>query len=151
MANDNRMPRELETRAQFTRPEAWSPPDVLPMPIAQDGWTFRYVRTATMGQDDSGNVNRSFREGFEPVLAKDHPEIAIIADQNSKFKGNIEIGGLLLCKAPTEFMTQRAKYYKNQTQQQQRSVDNSLMKENDNRMPLFQERKTKVTFGSGEA
>ena len=30
-----------------------------------------------------------------------------------------------------------------------RSVDNSLMRENDPRMPLFNDRKTKVTFGKG--
>jgi hypothetical protein len=44
---------------------------------------------------------------------------------------------------------QRTAYYNNQAASQMQSVDNSLMRENDPRMPLFNDRKTKVTFGRG--
>ena len=37
----------------------------------------------------------------------------------------------------------------NQTQSQMASVDNNLMRENDPRMPLFNDRQSKVTFGQG--
>jgi hypothetical protein len=43
----------------------------------------------------------------------------------------------------------RAEHYQDQTESQMRSVDHSFMRENDPRMPLFNERKTKVTFGKG--
>ena len=52
-----------------------------------------------------------------------------------------------LCKAPVEIVEQRNDYYHQQADSQMRSVDNTLMKANDPRMPLFNERKTKVTFG----
>jgi hypothetical protein len=55
----------------------------------------------------------------------------------------------MLCKAPKEMIEERNAYYNDQAQAQMTSVDNSLMRENDPRMPLFNERKTKVTFGKG--
>ena len=59
------------------------------------------------------------------------------------------IGGLMLCKAPIEMIQERNEYYAEQSKSQIDSVDNNLMRENDPRMPLFNDRKSKVTFGSG--
>jgi len=59
------------------------------------------------------------------------------------------IGGLMLCKAPSEMVEQRTDHFQHQTDSQMNSVDNNLMRENDPRMPLFNDRKTKVTFGKG--
>ena len=73
----------------------------------------------------------------------------MVTIENEKFKDNVVIGGLILCKAPEELIAERKAYYENQTEGQMQSVDNNLMRENDPRMPLFHERKTKVTFGSG--
>ena len=72
------------------------------------------------------------------------------ADPTSKFKGNIEIGGLLLCKAPEELMKQRNDYYEQQAKAQIQSVDNNFMRLNDERMPLFNERKSTTSFGKGK-
>jgi hypothetical protein len=44
---------------------------------------------------------------------------------------------------------ERNAYYNQQSQSQMASVDNNLMRENDPRMPLFNDRKSKVTFGKG--
>lgn len=41
------------------------------------------------------------------------------------------------------------KHYERQNKAQVDSVDNSFLRENDPRMPLFSEKKSKVTFGSG--
>ena len=60
-----------------------------------------------MGQSDGTHTSRMFREGWEPVKAEDHPELMLESDMNSKFVGNIEVGGLLLCKAPEEKMKAR--------------------------------------------
>ena len=73
----------------------------------------------------------------------------MVSIENERFKDNVVIGGLMLCKAPVELIEERNEYYSNQTQAQIQSVDNNLMRENDPRMPLFNERKTKVTFGNG--
>jgi hypothetical protein len=79
----------------------------------------------------------------------DHPEIFLSNIENERFKDNVVIGGLLLCKAPEELVKERNEYYAQQTKSQMIAVDQSLMRENDPRMPLFNERKTTVTFGKG--
>ena len=83
------------------------------------------------------------------MRAVDHPEIFLSSIENERFKDNIVIGGLLLCKAPTELVKERNDYYAHQNRSQMVAVDNNLMRENDPRMPLFNERKTTVTFGKG--
>ena len=145
----NRLARELDTRAVTQRPEAWRPPETLPMPEDRPGWKHRYVRISTMGQADPSNISSKLREGYEPCKAEDYPELMMHATVEGRFKGGIEIGGLLLCRIPEEFLKQRADYYDKQNKSQIDSVDNNFLRENDPRMPLFSERKTKVTFGSG--
>jgi len=145
----NRSARELDTRQMTQRPEAWRPPETLPMPEDRPGWKHRYVRISTMGTADPSNISSKLREGYEPCKAEDYPELMMHATVEGRFKGGIEIGGLLLCRIPEEFLKQRADYYDRQNKSQIESVDNNFLRENDPRMPLFAERKTKVTFGSG--
>jgi hypothetical protein len=97
-------------------------------------------------------MSAKLREGWEPCKAEDHPELMYQADPNSRYKGNIEIGGLLLCKAPVEMVEQRDEYYRKQTQNQMESVDNSYMRERDGRsnMSLFNDKKSSVSFGKGK-
>ena len=145
----NRAPRELDTRETFARPTAWRPPETLPMPDDRPGWTHRYVRISTLGTADPSNISSKLREGYEPCKGEEYPELMMHASTEGRFKGNIEVGGLLLCRIPSEFMAQRAKYYENLNKSQVDSVDNNFLRENDPRMPLFSEKRTKVTFGSG--
>ena len=145
-----RTPRESDTREeeQFRSDDSWNPASILPTPRDQDGWVFRWIRTSILGQSDNTNVSRSFREGWEPVKAEDHPELMIESDYNSRFKGNVEVGGLLLCKAPEEKIKSRTNHFENVAANQMESVDNNFMRENDPRMPLMKpERSTRTTFG----
>ena len=87
--------------------------------------------------------------GWEPVKIEEQPKFKLLIDPNSRYKDGIEIGGLLLCKAPEEFVKQRQDYYLNQTQSQAEAVDSSLMRQSDARMPLFSEKKTTTSFGKG--
>jgi hypothetical protein len=89
------------------------------------------------------------REGWEPVSVEEQPKFKFLVDPNSRFKDSIEIGGLLLCKTPEEFVDQRNAHYAAQTESQTKAIDNSLMKQSDARMPLFNERKSTVSFGKG--
>lgn len=145
----NRTAREADTRQVMQRPEAWRPPEVLPSPDPRPGWSHRWVRTSTMGTADPSNISSKLREGYEPCKADDYPELMMHATTEGRFKGNVEVGGLLLCRIPEEFLKQRMDYYSNQNKAQMDSVDNNFLRESDPRMPLFSEKKTKVTFGSG--
>ena len=144
-----RIDRELETREVTKRPAKWMPPQLLPDPKPEPGYAFRWIRVSTMGKDDATNISGKFREGWEPVKASEHPEIRLFNASNNRIPDSIEVGGLLLCKTPVEFTEQRNAYYSNQAEAQMQSVDNTFMRENDPRMPMFKERKTTVTFGKG--
>ena len=146
---ENRLDRELDTAEKKTRKQAWTRPELLPNPVPQEGYTFHWVRVATNGQPDPTNVSSKLREGWTPVKATDHPEIELVSIENERFKDNVVMGGLMLCKAPVELVQERSQYYKDTNEAQIRSVDNNLMRENDPRMPLFNERSSKVTFGKG--
>ena len=145
----NRMARDLETRTATQRPQTWRAPEALPSPNPRQGWAHRWVRTSTLGTADPSNISSKLREGYEPCKAEDYPELMLHASTEGRFKGNIEVGGLLLCRIPSEFLKQREAYYANQNKSQMESVDNNFMRESDPRMPLFSERNSKVTFGSG--
>lgn len=146
----DRIPREMEVRAKTTRPATWQPPSVLPEPTPRDGWVFRWVRTHLLGASDPTNVSARRREGWEPVRAEDHPEVVLEMGLSGQAPtGFVEIGGLLLCKAPEEFMQQRTDYYAKHTKDQMDAVNNNYLRENDPRMPVFSDGKSEVRFGSG--
>jgi hypothetical protein len=147
--SENRLTRELENRAQQERPKQWAPAETLPEPDKQAGFAYRWIRVSTLGNADPRNLSGKLREGWEPVKVSEQPKFKLLIDPNSRFGENIEIGGLLLCKTPEEFVKQRNDYYANQTQAQTNAIDNSFMRENDARMPLFSERKSTTTFGKG--
>ncbi len=147
--SQNRTPREIETRETTVRKKAWNRPEVLPSPNPEPGYQFRWIRISTRGEADPMNVSGKLREGWEPVRASDHPEIFLANVESERFKDNIVIGGLLLCKAPVEMVDERNDFYQQQAEAQIRSVDNNFMRENDPRMPLFRERQSKVVFGTG--
>jgi len=141
----NRDSRTENTREKSERKVTWQRPSALPDPKPQDGVEFRWIRTASLGQSDMTNVSSKFREGWEPVKLEDHPELKIISDVDSKFEGNVEVGGLLLCKNSTENMDARRDYQKEQANSQMQAVDNSFMKESDPRMPVLRPEKSTRT------
>ena len=146
---ENRLTRELDTRVKVERPTHWAPPELLPEPDKQAGYAYRWIRVSSLNQADPRNLSAKLREGWEPVRIEEQPKFQMLVDPNSRYKDNIEIGGLLLCKTPEEFVQQRNKYYSNQADAQMDAVENTLMRQSDPRMPLFNEGKTTSSFGKG--
>ena len=148
----NRLARELDpvvTRAAMQRPTSWQAPETLPSPNPRPGISHRWVRTSMVGHSDVQNVSSKLREGYEPCKAEDYPEMMMHATTEGRFKGNIEVGGLVLCSIPSEFLVQRDAHFAGINKATMESVDNNFMKDNDPRMSKFSEKSTKVTFGSG--
>ena len=144
----DRKNRDLTTREKSVR-AVYVPPTNLPDPTPEPGYVYRWVATHVLGQSEVTNVSRRMREGWEPVKAEDHPELMMMGNEKT---GNVEIGGLMLCKMSAEKAKARDAYYDTQAQNQMESVDNSFMRQNDPRMPLFSDRKSSSTrggFGSG--
>ena len=153
MDKTNRSSRTSTVRD--TRKKQWMPPSSLDAPPAPNGYKHRWIRTETMGQDDTANVSKRRREGWEFVRAEeiknqigehDYPVIS-----EGKFQGLIGVGGLVLARIPEEIVEQRNAYYESKTAEQIQGVDNDLMRESNPKMPLKRgdmERNTKVEFGS---
>jgi hypothetical protein len=146
---DNRTPREISNRQQTERPKQWSAPELLPEPDKQEGYAYRWIRVSTLNNADPRNLSAKLREGWEPVKVEEQPKFLLLVDPTSRFKDNIEVGGLLLCKTPKEFVDQRNAHYAKTTQDQTEAVDNNLMRQSDPRMPLFKESKSSSSFGKG--
>ena len=144
----NRTPRSNESRDKNERKKSWQRPTTLPDPEPKEGVEYRWVRTSTMGEADNKNVSGKFRNGWTPVKAEDHPELQVIPDHDSRFKGNVEVGGLLLCENSTEYAESREEAHREMNQSQIDAVDNSYLRQSDPRMPVLNpERTTKTSFG----
>jgi len=147
-----RTPRGAEDREVTQHVQDWENPLNLPSPNRQEGWVFRWIRTSLLGNNDNPNVSKKFREGWTPCRSEDHPELQIhMMDYKSEWaeKGNIEIGGQLLCKMPSDTARARDQHFQGMAQNQMDSVDNVYFKDQDSRMATKQvfERKSKTTFG----
>ena len=143
---EERESRDRSSRDKNTRvTEAYTPPSLLPFPDPEPGYVFRYVATHILGLADPSNVSKRYREGWVPAKASDYPELMLNANAN----GNIEVGGLMLCKMDASRAAARDKYYATQAASQMESVDNHFMRNEDARMPLYRERKSSVERGSG--
>lgn len=141
-----RTPRSLETRDRDTRARVWSPPTMLPDPQPQDGYVFKWVRVSSRGVDDKINYQKRLREGWEAVRAEDHPEMLMdigVAQQT----GQVEVGGLVLCKMPQEMVDQRTRYYQNRTSAEMESAEENYLREDHEHMRKVRERSRKTVFG----
>jgi hypothetical protein len=146
---ENRTPRNVETRVQAERPKQWKPAELLPEPDKLPGYAYRWIRVGLQGNADPRNYSAKLREGWEPVKIEEQPQFQLLVDEGSRFKDGIEVGGLLLCKTPIEFVEQRNNHYLKQSENQILAVDNNLMKQNDPRMPLFKESKSSTSKSGG--
>ena len=138
-ANDaeaqNRTKRELETREDEARtPLQWKEASLLPLPESEDGFSFRWIRTTMAGETDARNVSARMREGWQPVDLKDHPEFQNeVFDLDSRWtkSGNVEIGGLLLCKMPDELIKSRQDFHTRKSNDQIAGVERDLLNVSD--------------------
>lgn len=144
---EKRNNRDTEVREMAERPKQWRPPELLPEPDKEAGFAYRWIRVSTLNTPDPRNLSSKLRSGWEAVRIEEQPKFKLLVDPDGRFKDNIEIGGLLLCKIPEEFVQQEQEYYAKQTKDQTEAVDNNLMRQSDSRMPIFKESKSTVTVG----
>ena len=151
MDKTNRSSRTSTVRD--TRKKQWMPPSSLDAPPAPNGYKHRWIRTETMGQDDTGNVSKKLREGWEFVRAEEiknqigEHDYPVISD--GKYQGLIGVGGLVLARIPEEVVEQRKDYFNNKTKTQIEAVDNDILREQRPEMPINIDRQSRVTFGGG--
>ena len=147
----NRKSREADSRETEKRPMVWRAPETLPSPDPRPGWSHRWIRISTLGTADPSNISGKFREGYEACKAEEYPELMLHATTEGRFKGNIEVGGLLLCRIPSEILESRMQQHDQKNKMQMESVDSNFLRDRDARsnMAMIVDKKSKVTFGSG--
>lgn len=148
----NRTSRASEEKKSL-RNKPWTPPSSLDAPPAPKGFVHRWIRTEFMGNQDTGNVSKKLREGWEFVRAEeienqlgshDYPVI-----RSGTYQGLIGVGGLVLARIPEEIVESRKKYFRNKTSDQMKAVDQDILREQRPEMPVNINRQSRVTFGGG--
>ena len=139
--------RASQTRAKTAKKTVWTPPSSLDAPPAPDGYHHRWIRSETMGFDDTKNMAGKLRSGYELVRADEYPDTDYPTINDGKYKGVIGVGGLLLARISTELVKSREEYFNKLTKQKDEAIDNDLLKEQHPDMPINNDRQTRVTFG----
>jgi len=149
--NDKRTSRASQTREKVSeKKKVWTPPSSLDAPPAPTGFTHRWIRVESMGFQDTKNVAGRIRSGYELVRSDEYPDSDYPIVEDGKYKGVIGVGGLVLARVPEEIAKQRSEYYKKQAQENVEAVDNDLMKEQHQSMPINIDRQSRVTFGGSK-
>ena len=146
--DEKKTSRAAVTRSKTERPKEYKPPSSLDAPPAPDGFRHRWIRAESLGFNDSKNIHGRLRSGYELVRADEYDDgesYPIVMD--GKYAGVIGVGGLLLARIPEELAQSRMDYQMKQTEGQDESVENDLLKDQDKRMPIKIDRNSKHTFG----
>ena len=148
--NDKRTSRASQTREKTAQKKVWSPPSSLDAPPAPTGFRHRWVRAESLGFNDTKNVSGRIRQGYELVRADEYPDSDYPVVEDGKYAGVIGVGGLVLTRVPEEIAKQRQDYYAEQGMEQVQALDNDLMKEQHQSMPINIDRQSRVTFGGSK-
>ena len=145
--NEKETSRASSTRSKTERPKVWAPPSSLDAPPAPDGFRHRWLRSESLGFQDTKNISGRMREGYELVRADEYPDTDYPVVTEGKYKGIIGVGGLVLARIPTEIAQQRVDYQKTLTEGQDKAVEHDLMRDQHKSMPIDIDRQSRVTFG----
>ena len=62
---NKRVSRESDQRSKDARKKVWTPPSSLDAPPPPKGYVHRWLRATSMGYEDTGNMSKKLREGWE--------------------------------------------------------------------------------------
>ena len=153
MSDKNKRTSRASEEVKQTRNKPWTPPSSLDAPPAPEGFVHRWIRVESMGFQDTANVSKKMREGWEFVKAEEiknqigEHNYPVIHD--GRYAGLIGVAGLVLARIPEEIVRSRREYFSRITRDRIKAMDNDLMKEQRPEMPINISRQSRVTFGGG--
>ena len=145
--DENKTSRASQSRVKTERKKHWTQPSYLDTPNAPNGFRHRWVRFEILGYSDMKNVQGRLREGYELVRGDEFPELDYPVITDGKYKGVIGHGGLVLTRVPNEIAIERSQHYAGLAKERDQALEHDLLKDQDKRMPINQERQTRTTFG----
>ena len=153
MSDINKRTSRASSEKKPLRAKPWVAASSLDAPPAPEGYVHRWIRVNTAGQEDTRNVTKAQREGWEFVRAEeiknqlgDHEYPVINKGEHAGLIGHYD---LVLARIPIEVVEQRREYFAQMTQDRMAAVDNDVMKEQRPEMPININRQSRVTFGGG--
>ena len=147
------MPRGIETRAQSQRtPSAYKPPSILEIPTGlPEGFQYRWLRVRIRNEDDTRNVFRRQREGWEYVRADEAPDYIGPSHKDGAFSGVIGQTDLVLARIPEDIAQDRRDYYAAQTAGANEAIEAELKREQHKVAPIQRTLKQTVSGGPRKA
>lgn len=143
-----RKSRELETRDAGQRVMNWEQPGLLQAPDPPLGWRYKWVRCIIEGNTDTLNLNKAFRQGFQPVQAEELKDSWLYdTAEDGDLAGVVREGDCILCKIPEELAKQRTAHFDGLADRMQQAVDQQLMKDNSRKMPITNDSEQHVKKG----
>jgi hypothetical protein len=139
--------RESETREKTSRRKPWAPPSQLDAPPAPAGFTHRWIRAESVGQQDQKNVSAKLREGWEFVRADEYDTNIWPQIDSGKYEGVIAVGGLMLARIPNETVAERTQYFTQKTKDRDNAIANDPLKDQHPSMPVSNSSRSQVSFG----
>ena len=139
--------RASQTRTKAEAKKVWTPPTSLDAPPAPKGYRHQWIRAEILGHQDTSNVARNIREGYELVRDDEYPDSDFPSMDTGRYAGVIGVGGLLLARIPEEIALQIDAYYQKQNDAKEEAVNTNLLKEQHPSMRFSKEADTRVTFG----
>jgi hypothetical protein len=132
------------------------PPSLIPDATPEPGYVLHWKCRAIKGIEDPALFNKALREGWEPCKLSDHPELKLVIHPRSDGADRdwAEIGGLVLCRMPSELARQRDAYYARLGKAAAVAEANKLANVSDPRMPMYRPKiqsHTDVKFGGPPA
>lgn len=121
----------------------------LPQEAQEDErFVYRWVRVMLDGKDDVENVLRREREGWVFVKPEELPgSYKMPVRASGSGSGAVGIGDVALMRLPREIAEARRRWLEKKAADNMRAVDRQLYRENDHRMPIFNESRTAVKVG----
>ena len=98
MSTIKRTSRESTSKVSKEAKKTWAPPSSLDAPPAPNGYAHRWIRTTVQGFEDTANVSKKMREGWEFVKVEQgktrSAQTSILTIPEGNTRGVLELGAL---------------------------------------------------------
>jgi len=143
-----RKDREVRDAPLMLAPEEGGFPPLPEEAQEDERFVYRWVRVMLDGKDDVENVLRREREGWVFVTPETLPgSYKMPVRATGAGSGAVGVGDVALMRLPREIAEARRRWLDKRAADQMQAVNSQLYRENDHRMPIFNESKTAVRTG----
>ena len=138
-----------EVEYTFEEQDALHIPDAVLNRFASERMTLGWLRMTLKGVDDVKHIGKKMQEGWVFVDLADVPEMSatsVVRDEG-RYAGVVCRADVGLAKIPTGKYEARSKFYRDKSKAMNNAIDAQLMGNNNSRMPISNNSKSKVVTG----